>query len=99
MPVPRRRRFSGVVSSTRRGGTENVPSAVGFAEAAVKADHVGQSEASRMGKLKASLTSEIKKNLPFALFNGHPEYSLPHIINISFDSKRMGIDGEALLFN
>jgi cysteine desulfurase len=33
------------------------------------------------------------------LFNGHPTDSLPNIVNVSFDSAKTDVDGEALLLN
>lgn len=41
----------------------------------------------------------LEKRFSFILFNGHPTQALPNILNISFDSRKIDIDGEALLFN
>jgi cysteine desulfurase len=83
----------------RRAGTENVPLAVGFAKAVELILSKRETEMVRMGKLKMKLRSMIEERFPSVLFNGHPTESLPHILNISFDSQKIEIDGEALLFN
>jgi cysteine desulfurase len=83
----------------RRAGTENVPLAMGFAEAAVRMIDSRDSERVRLQRLKESLKEKLKEQFPFVIFNGHPTESLPHILNISFDSSKVEIDGEALLFN
>jgi cysteine desulfurase len=83
----------------RRAGTENVPLAVGFAKAVALCTEGMSEEAARLAGLKTYLRARIAAAAPASLFNGHPETSLPHLLNVSFDSKRMKIDGEALLFN
>ncbi|MBI4548029.1 MAG: cysteine desulfurase [Ignavibacteriae bacterium] len=83
----------------RRAGTENVPLAVGFAKAAELMASMGESEQRRLGQLKVKLHAMIEERFPFVIFNGHPTDALPHILNISFDSEKVEIDGEALLFN
>ena len=83
----------------RRAGTENVPLAVGFAKAASIIDSTRSAEFDRLLRLKQEFVHELETCFPFLLFNGHPTYSLPHIINVSFDSSKISIDGEALLFN
>jgi cysteine desulfurase len=83
----------------RRAGTENVPLAVGFAKAAELIVSKREEERKRMEELKKKLRSMIEERFPFVLFNGHPTESLPHILNVSFDSEKIEIDGEALLFN
>lgn len=83
----------------RRGGTENVPLAVGFARASslVLQDRVHES--ARLEQLKNKLWLMLKERSPWILVNGHATSSLPHLLSISFDSTRITIDGEALLFN
>jgi len=83
----------------RRAGTENVPFAVGFAAAASFIAAEMQEEGRRLLGLKDDLREMLEKKFAGILFNGHPVNALPHILNISFDSKWMEIDGEALLFN
>ncbi len=82
-----------------RAGTENVPLAVGFAEAAARISERQQTEWERLKKLKEIFRKKIESSFPFVLFNAHLSNSLPHILNISFDSSKVDIDGEALLFN
>jgi cysteine desulfurase len=83
----------------RRAGTENVPLAVGFAKTAELVCHERESENERLQSLKMKLRALLEDQFPFLLFNGHPTNSLPHILNISIDSKKVEIDSEALLFN
>jgi len=83
----------------RRAGTENVPLAVGFATAARLMNQSRENQSHRLLGLKNKLRSMLKERFPFVLFNGHPSESLPHILNISFDSRKIRIDGESLLFN
>ena len=83
----------------RRAGTENVPLAVGFAKAAELIDGGRESENRRLGELKSRLRAMLQERFPFIVYNGDPTDSLPHILNISFDSNKIEMDGEALLFN
>jgi cysteine desulfurase len=83
----------------RRAGTENVPLAVGFAKAAEIILDDREKESQRLAVLKHLLRSMLEERFPRIVVNGHPTKSLSHILNISFDSERIDIDGEALLFN
>lgn len=83
----------------RRAGTENIPLAVGFAKATELLQKNYTEEANRLSYLNKMMVELLKKKFPFIIFNGHPTDSLSHIINISFDSKQIELDGEALLFN
>ena len=83
----------------RRAGTENVALAVGFAEAASIICAEREKMYADMTTLKQRLLSLLEKEFPAVTVNGHPVNSLPHILNVSFDSNRIEIDGEALLFN
>jgi cysteine desulfurase len=83
----------------RRAGTENVPFAVGFSEAACHMCEEREKEYVRLQSIKDKLRLFIGKELPFVIVNGHPVNSLPHILSISFDSHEIDVDGEALLFN
>lgn len=87
----------GSQESDRRAGTENVPLAVGFATAA---ELVGQNlavELTRVSVLKEKLKATLHQGFEGLLFNGHPTGSVPHIVNVSFDSKVCPIDGDALI--
>ncbi len=83
----------------RRAGTENVALAVGFAEAAALLCAEREKLHADMTLLKTRLLALLDKEFPFVTVNGHPVNSLPHILSVSFDSSRIDIDGEALLFN
>jgi|SRR5579862_619750 len=83
----------------RRAGTENVAGAVGFAKAASLMMADREREGGRLERLKKSLTDKLMKRFDCIVVNGHPVQSLPNIVNISFDSSKISIDGEALLFN
>jgi cysteine desulfurase len=83
----------------RRAGTENVPLAVGFSEAAKLMSASLESEHARLAALKTFLLEQCTGRIPGVLVNGHLTESLPGIVNISFDSGVIAIDGEALLFN
>lgn len=82
----------------RRAGTENVPLVVGFAEAARRMIQDRETEWTRLAELKRYLRDGIRSKFPSAIFNGDQETGLPHILNVSFDSRKLEIDGEALLF-
>ncbi len=83
----------------RRAGTENVALAVGFAKAVELAIERREEEQKRLQILKEYIIKLLRERFPFLLFNGHPVQSLPQIINVSFDSEQIEIDGESLLFN
>ncbi len=83
----------------RRAGTESPPLIVGFAKAAQIMHDLMQTESDRILKLKQRLKSKIENEYSFAIFNGHPTQCLPNILNVSFDSKKIKIDGEALILN
>lgn len=83
----------------KRPGTENVPLAVGFAKAVELAVENREAESTRLRALRDRLESEIRLNFPEAIINGHPTNRLPHILNISFDSNKVALEGEMLLMN
>lgn len=83
----------------RRAGTENVPLAVGFAKAAELMEEDRILESRRLGELKERFRTILAERFSSIVFNGHRTESLPHILSISFDSKKLEVDGEALLFN
>jgi cysteine desulfurase len=83
----------------RRPGTENVPLAVGFATALELAVSEMATEMPRLESLRNTLESRIRHECPAAIINGHQTERLPHILNISFDSTRMMLEGEMLLMN
>ncbi len=83
----------------KRAGTENIAYAVGLAKAAELICGERTSESKRISDLKNQMIKILKEQFPFVLFNGHPIESLPNVVNISFDSRKINIDGEALLMN
>jgi len=83
----------------RRAGTENVALAVGFAKAASLMQKRMGAERNRLTGLKTRFRAMLEDRFPFLLFNGDSSESLPQILNVSFDSAKIEIDGEALLFN
>jgi len=83
----------------KRPGTENVPLAVGFAKAVELAVGEMEIESGRLKGLRDLLESRIRTNFPEAIINGHPTDRLPHILNISFDSSKVSLEGEMLLMN
>ncbi len=83
----------------KRPGTENVPFAVGFAKAVELAVQSMDSESARLASLRDQLETGIRSRFPEVVFNGDPENRLPHVLNISFDSSKLPLQGEMLLMN
>ncbi len=83
----------------KRASTESTPLIVGFAKAVSIAYDTLESEWVRLAFLKLYLKSKIESQYPFVIFNGHPQQSLSNILNVSFDSSKIKIDGEALIIN
>ncbi|MFQ5605665.1 MAG: IscS subfamily cysteine desulfurase [bacterium] len=75
-----------------RAGTENVPAIVGFGKAAELAQHA-LAEAEKMQTLRDKLESGIKKLVPEAQLNGHPDKRLPNTLNLTLPELR----GESLV--
>jgi cysteine desulfurase len=82
-----------------RPGTENVPLAVGFARAVELAVAEMEKEADRLRALRDALEISLTSRIPGIIVNGNPRHRLPHILNISFDSRRMPLEGEMLIMN
>ena len=89
----------GAQERNRRAGTENIPLAVGFAKAAEISKQEMPEQSERLKGLKERLRSGLSEKFNCIVFNGHPTGSLPTIVNVSFDSSKIDIDGEALLLN
>lgn len=83
----------------KRASTESTPLIVGFAKATEIASNIMEQEWARLADLKLYLKSKIENKYPFVIFNGHPKQSLSNILNVSFDSSRINIDGEALILS
>ena len=89
--------IGGAQEGNRRAGTENVPLAVGFARAVEIAMERRERDALDQAMLRDSLRKEVVRRFPDALFNGHQEDCLPHILSVSFPWELYHIDGEALI--
>lgn len=83
----------------KRPGTENVPLAVGFAKAVELALAEMPVEMTRLASLRDALQSRIVAEFPAAIVNGYPADRLPNILNISFDSGKIRLEGEMLVMN
>jgi cysteine desulfurase len=83
----------------RRAGTENVPLAVGFAKAGNLIIEEREAESARLTSLRDEFRTMLLERLPGIIINTAERNTLSHILNISFDSSKIRIDGEALLFN
>jgi cysteine desulfurase len=91
--------YGGGQERGKRPGTENVPLAVGFASALEIACTTMQEEAARLAALRDALEGAIKESFPHVVVNGDPADRLPHILNISVDSRKMPLEGEMLVVN
>lgn len=82
----------GKQESGLRAGTENVAAIIGFGKAAELALQASQN-GKQMSALRDKLESGIKKLLPEARLNGHPEKRLPNTLNLTLPELR----GESLV--
>ncbi|XCN72155.1 MAG: IscS subfamily cysteine desulfurase [Candidatus Electrothrix aestuarii] len=82
----------GKQESGLRAGTENVAALVGLGKAAELAAY-GLQDSEKMCALRDRLEAGIKKIVPDAQLNGHPELRLPNTLNMTFP----GIRGESLV--
>ena len=82
-----------------RPGTESVALAVGFARAAEIAVAGMEQEMAREQALRDTLAERLTSMFPAILINGDPEHRLPHILNVSFDSGKMSLEGDMLVMN
>ncbi|MFH1188452.1 MAG: cysteine desulfurase family protein [bacterium] len=76
----------------RRGGTENIPYIIGFAEALTRIDKKRSKESERLTALREYFIKKLIK-IPKTRLNGHRIHRLPNNIHVSF----YGIEGESLL--
>jgi len=83
----------------KRPGTENVPLVVGFAKAVELAIASMETESARLAGLRDRLETKIRERFPDILLNGDPKERLPHILNVSFDSEKIALEGEMLVLN
>lgn len=82
----------GKQESGLRAGTENVPAIVGLGKAAELALH-SLKDGDRIKALRDRLESGIRKLVPEAKLNGHPENRLPNTLNLTLP----GMRGESLV--
>jgi cysteine desulfurase NifS len=75
-----------------RAGTENVPAIVGFGQAAELALHA-LADTEQLAGLRDRLEQGIRKLVPDARLNGHPEHRLPNTLNLTLPELR----GESLV--
>ena len=88
--------IGGAQERNRRGGTESVALAVGFATARDLASNSREKEWARLTSLKKEFERLLQTHVEGVRFN-HPESSIPSIVNVAFDEAMYTIDGEALL--
>jgi cysteine desulfurase len=87
--------FGGQQERKRRAGTENVPSILAFAEAVSIAQETMNEKRKLYQQFKETMILTWKNaNISFHL-NGDNQFTLPHILNVSF----RGTDVESLLVN
>lgn len=79
----------------RRAGTENIPAAIGFAEAAQLAAAGREEARKKYMQFKALLAEQFDEaNISYKI-NGNPERALTHVMNVTFP----GTDVESFLIN
>ncbi len=76
-----------------RGGTENVAAIVGMGKAAELARTVALRNGNSMPRLRDKLEAGVRKLIPDAKLNGHPQYRLPNTLNLTLP----GLRGESLV--
>lgn len=76
-----------------RAGTENVPGIVGIGEAASISHQKMDKHMTELMKKREYLTQQLRKEIPRAIFNGHPVHRLPGHVNLCIP----GLDGGALI--
>lgn len=87
--------IGGAQEKKRRAGTENVPSAIGFAKAIEVSESTREEKRKQFVDFKHALIERFTDaGIDFTV-NGHIEPALPHVLNISF----AGTDVESFLVN
>lgn len=87
--------FGGQQERKRRAGTENVPSVLAFAEAVSIAQDMMTEKQELYQQFKQVMISDFEHAEIEFKVNGDPDFTLPHILNVSFN----GTDVESLLVN
>ena len=91
--------FGGGQERGTRPGTESVPLAVGLARAVELAVEGMREESQRLAALRDALQEALVRRFPALLINGHPVDRLPHVLSVSFDSRKLAMEGEMLVMN
>jgi cysteine desulfurase len=81
----------------RRPGTENVPLAIGFAEAFRLSLLEMEEESVRLRALRDALEGRLRDLFPGIIVNGDPASRLPHILNVSFGPREYPLEGDMLV--
>ncbi|WP_040208083.1 cysteine desulfurase family protein [Neobacillus jeddahensis] len=89
------RLYGGDQERKRRAGTENVASIAGFHEAVLIAAEDRKSKQDKFSGLKETMLQKLHELKVEFDINGSLEYSLPHVLNLSFP----GTSVEAMLVN
>ncbi|PLS01259.1 cysteine desulfurase family protein [Neobacillus cucumis] len=89
------RLFGGDQERKRRAGTENVASIVGFHEAVLIMNENRLAKREKFVTLKETIIEKLQEAKIEFNINGSLEYSLPHVLNLSFP----GTSVEAMLVN
>lgn len=76
-----------------RPGTENVPAAVGLAEACRQVGRLLDSESRRIARLRDALEAEVLEGIPDSHVNGSGVERTPNTTNLGFEN----VDGRALV--
>lgn len=78
-----------------RSGTLNVTGIVGTGAACEIAMKELPQESARLKRLRDKLHKGITDKIDYVTLNGHPEYRLPHVVNLSFAY----VEGESMLLD
>ena len=86
----------------RRGGTENVPGAIGLAEALERAVSDAEERAERLFRLQRRLVDGFDDAVPGRYVLNTPVGEAPvapHVVNVAFPPEEEPLDGEMLILN
>ncbi|MFA5073476.1 MAG: cysteine desulfurase family protein [Nitrospirota bacterium] len=83
----------GVQEEGRRAGTEDVPAIVGLGKAAELAAVEVSNRVAHVSHLRDRLQQGLLARIDHMVINGHPEYRLPHNLNVSM----WYVEGESML--
>lgn len=87
--------YGGSQEKKRRAGTENIPAAIGFAKAAQLQAELREQTRGKYIRFKEILRETFDAAGIDYKVNGHKEYCLPHVLNVTFP----GTDVESFLIN